>query len=482
MALASRLASATAKLALGQASLRVLSLVTMPVLTRLLPPVAYGTAALLGTVVSLVAVLALAGMDVSYIRTCTHRGGADSRATEAFAWQFALRSALITGVAAAAVWYLIAPSFAVPRYLTGFVLLGVLSSVASAMAQTRARLQERYWRLSFAIFASGLGTVAVSLAAAFFWRRDEMPLVLSLVAGYFVPVLLLGGPPKAVLFTPSELTREERSRVLRIGIAGIVTAPGYWVLSSSDRWFLGHFEGPTSVGIYSVGYSVAIMGMLAINAVAPVWTPETVRAYESGPDQARITLGRVAASVIALYGCVYLVIAAAGGDVIRLLTASAFHDAAAIVPLIAASVLFYSLFHVATATFLLMHRFSDLVRWWIAGGILSVSGNLWLVPHFGRTGAALTQALTFGFIGVGTMFAAQRLYRLEMSGCRVSAVVAAVLAAGFVMSVAWSANPMTSLVLKFPVGLITALWAVRMLAPGIMPWVKHTLAARLRAG
>src|SRR5438105_7669781 len=34
-------------------------------------------------------------------------------------------------------------------------------------------------------------------------------------------------------------------------------------LPISDRWILGHFEGPTSVGIYSVGYSVAIMGMMA---------------------------------------------------------------------------------------------------------------------------------------------------------------------------------------------------------------------------
>jgi hypothetical protein len=49
------------------------------------------------------------------------------------------------------------------------------------------------------------------------------------------------------------------------------------------------------------------------------------------------------------------------------------------------------------------------------------------------------------------------------------------------MSMAWSASPMTSLVLKFPVGVITALWALRMLAPGIILWVKHTLVARLRA-
>jgi O-antigen/teichoic acid export membrane protein len=207
-----------------------------------------------------------------------------------------------------------------------------------------------------------------------------------------------------------------------------------------------------------------------------------VREYENDPERARITLGRVAESVLAAFACIYLAVAAAGGDVIRLLTAPAFHDAAAIVPFVAAAVLFYGLYHVAAATFLLMHRLSDLVRWWAAGGILSVSGNLLLVPHLGRTGAALTQAVTFGLIGVGAVLGARRLYRLEINGRLVSAVIAGVLPAGFVMSVAWSADPMTSLVLKFPVGVITAILVLRLLAPRMLPWVMHALVGRLRGG
>ena len=482
MPLASRFVSATAKLAFSQASVRIFSLVAMPLLTHLLAPAAYGTAALFATFVSLVAVVALAGMDMSYMRICTGTLGQGSRATEAFAWQFALLSALIAGLAAAAVWFLVAPSFAVPQYLAGFVLVAVLGCVANTMAQTRARLHERYWSLSLAIFASGLGSVAVSLAVAFFWRRDVMPLVLSILVSYLVSVLLLGSPSKVVLFSRSGLTGEERFRVLRVGIAGMLTAPGYWVLSSSDRWVLGHFEGPASVGIYSVGYAVATVGMMVNDAVLSVWAPETVREYANDPERARITLGRVAESIMAAFACAYLAVAAAGGDVIRLLTAPMFHDAATIVPLVAAAVLFYGLYHVAAASFLLMHRLSDLVRWWVAGGILSVSANLLLVPHLGRTGAALTQAMTFGLMGVGAMLGSQRLYRLEISGRRLSAVIAGVLAAGFVMSAAWSADPMTSLVLKFPVGVVTALLILRMLAPRIMSSVKHALVTRLRGG
>jgi len=480
--LASRIASATSKLGLSQASVRLLSLITMPLLTRLLPPAAYGTVALMGTVVSLVAVFALAGIDMSYMRTCTGTMGPFACAAETFAWQFALLSALLAGLVAGAVWFLAAPAVGVPKYLTSLVSLAVLGSVANSMAQTRARLRERYGGLSLAICASGLASAVVSLSTAFLWRRDAMALVLSLVASYFVPVLILGIPSRRSLFAASKLTWEERSRFLKIGIAGILTAPAYWVLSSSDRWVLGHFEGPASVGIYSVGYSVAIMGMMANDVALSVWTPATVREYAKDPELARITLGGVAQSIIAAFACIYLVVAAAGGDVIRLLTAPAFHGAASIVPFVAAAVLFYGLYHVAASTFLLMHRFSHLVRWWIFGGLFSISGNLLLVPYLGRVGAALTQTMTFGVIGIGVLLAAQRLYRLELSGPRVIGVIAGVLAAGFAMSPAWSTDPLSSLLMKFPVGVFTAFLVFRLLAPRFLPWAQHALVMRFRGG
>jgi O-antigen/teichoic acid export membrane protein len=159
-----------------------------------------------------------------------------------------------------------------------------------------------------------------------------------------------------------------------------------------------------------------------------------------------------------------------------------FHSGAAIVPFVAAAVLFYGLYHVASAIFLLMHRFSRLARWWVAGAIFSVAGNLLLVPHLSRAGAAFTQTMTFGVIGIGALLGAQRLYRLELDVGRVSAVLAGVLAAGFAMSPAWSNDPISSLLLKFPIGLIAAFLVVWLLAPGILPWAKQELVVRFRGG
>jgi O-antigen/teichoic acid export membrane protein len=63
-----RLISATTQLTLSNGVVRLLSIVTMPILTALLSPQAYGVAALAGTVISLVSVFGLAGVDMSYAR------------------------------------------------------------------------------------------------------------------------------------------------------------------------------------------------------------------------------------------------------------------------------------------------------------------------------------------------------------------------------------------------------------------------------
>ena len=68
MTFASRLFSATTQLTLSNGAVRLFSIVTMPILTALLSPQAYGVATLVGTVISLVSVFGLAGVDMSYAR------------------------------------------------------------------------------------------------------------------------------------------------------------------------------------------------------------------------------------------------------------------------------------------------------------------------------------------------------------------------------------------------------------------------------
>lgn len=482
MSLNKRIASGTFQLILGSSVVRFLSIVTMPLLTRMLSPEAYGTAAMAGTVISLVSVFALAGMDMSYMRAYHSNDSLSGHVVEYFSWRFALGAGVLAGIGTVVGWRIFSGALSLPDYLGGWLAAGIILSLAHTMAQARARLYNRYRVMSISIVASGVGTAAISIGVAYWWRQDELPLIMSIVAGYLIPVLILGTPPITQLIKPSGLNPAERHNILKIGLAGTITAPAYWVLSSSDRWFLGSFADAASVGIYSIGYSVAIMGMMANNAVLSVWTPETVKEFENDPTRAQFFLGSVADRLVAGFACVWLAITAAGGDLIRLLAAPAFRDAAILVPYIAGGVFFHGVIHLANASLLLMKRLNYAMWWWIGGGVLCMLLNFVLVPMLGRLGAALTQTFSFASIAVGIVIGAQKLYPLKVKWGRLGVALGATIAAGVAMFPAWTAAPVMSLLLKLPVGIAVVIGIFALIAPEILFWACRYLGASVRRG
>ncbi|MGD9211994.1 MAG: lipopolysaccharide biosynthesis protein [Desulfobacteraceae bacterium] len=466
MSLGRQIASATFQLSLSRLIVRSISLVTMPVLTRLLSPDAYGTSAMAGTMISLISVVTLVGMDMSYARAYYSQSSPSGETVELFVWRFAIGSALLTASIFAIIWSLfISKKMALPSYLSSLLGIGILLCITNSMAKTRARLNNRYRAMAISNVIAGLVAAGVSLGVALWWRRNELPLILSMVIVYLVPVIVLGIPNLGKLLQKSKLNKEEKLKIIKIGIAGSVTAPMYWVLSSLDRWFIGYFESTASVGIYSMGCNVGIMGMVVNNAVNSVWLTEASKLYETEPNNARIQLGRLAELLITGYAIVWLAITAAGGDVIRLLASSKFHTACEVVPYIAAGVFFYGIYHLATTSLLLMKSLNYTLWWTLGGGGVSVLLNLIIVPELGRFGAAICQTISFAVIGSGVLYSAQKKYPLMLNWKRLILTILIVVFLGNIMHGNWSSSPAISLMLKFPIGLAIAFTIIWFVSP-----------------
>jgi O-antigen/teichoic acid export membrane protein len=466
MTLTRRLLSATTQLTLSNGVLRLLSIVTMPILTALLSPQAYGVAALVGTVISLASVLGLAGIDMSYARSYHSAQPPTGVSVEHYCWRFAILGALMTAVVTAAVWWFFnSDFFGLDRRLAILLAAGIVFSVTNTMAQTRALLADRYRAMALTIIATGIISMAASIGIAALWRQDATALLVPLLLGYLIPVSLLGAPSMAALAKPSGLTRNEGVALIKIGLAGIVTAPMYWLLSSSDRWFLQHFHGAEAVGVYSIGYSVGIVGMMVNNAVSSVWLFQAAREYEQDPAQAKVTLGRLMSRLVALMAVIWLVVAAAGGDIVRWLANERFHAAADYVPYIAGGVFFYGVLHLANTGLLLAKQLNRAALWWLAGGLLCILLNLALVPRYGGTGAAVTQSASFGFISLAILATSQAKFRIHLDWSRLAATMFVVLAAGVLLAPPWHETAPYSLLMKLPIGIAVAVIVAWMLAP-----------------
>ena len=461
-----RLISGTSQLTLSNGVVRLFSIVSMPILTSLLSPQAYGVAALAGTVISLMSVFALAGIDMSYTRAYHSAQPPSGVSVEHYCWRFAILGALLSAVCGAVAWWFFnRDSIDQVASMAILVALGIAFSAPCTMAQNRARLAGRYRAMALTIIATGIICVAASIGIAATWRQDALALLLPMLLGYLIPVLLLGAPSVAGLAKPSGLTRNEGAALIKIGLAGVVTAPMYWLLSSSDRWFLQHYHGAEAVGVYSIGYSVGIVGMMVNSAVRSVWLPEAAREYEQDPARAQVTLGRLMSRLVALLALIWLAVAAAGGDIVRWLANERFHAAADYVPYIAGGVFFYGVLHLANTGLLLAKQLNWAALWWLAGGLVCTLLNLALVPRYGGVGAAVTQTASFAFISVGILATSQAKFRLHLDWSRLAAAVLIILPAGVFLAPSWHGTAPVSLLMKLPIGIAVAVIVVWLIAP-----------------
>jgi O-antigen/teichoic acid export membrane protein len=460
-----RVVSGTSQLTLSIGAVRLLSIVTMPILTALLDPHAYGVAAMAGTIISLASVLALAGMDTSYLRAYRSTQSPSGARVEHFCWRFTISSALLTGALAALAWYFFSGDSVDPdRRLAILVAMGVVFSVVSTMAQVRALIAGRQRAMALSLFATGVIASAASIGIAI-WRQDAMALLLPMLLGYLIPVLLLGTPSIFGLTKISPLTRNEGVTLIKIGLAGIVTAPMYWLMTSSDRWFLQYYHGAASVGVYSIGYSVALIGMMVNDGVMSVWQPEAAREYEEDRARAPLTLGRLMSRLVAAMAIIWLAATAAGGDIVRWLANERFHAAANYVPFIAGGVFFYGVLRLGNTGLLLAKQMKWTAFWYFVGGLVCALLNLALVPRYGGVGAAVTQCVSFASIAVGIFATAQAKFRVHLDWSRLTATMLVVLTAGVFLAPPWHGTAPISLIMKLPIGIAASAIVAWMMAP-----------------
>ena len=454
------------QLSVSSVLVRLTSVATTPILTALISPSAYGVASLVATATSLVSVFALAGIDMSYARAYYSVQPPSGSTVEHFAWRTAVLMATPAALLAAIAWWFFnRGSVELDRHLAIFVGLGIFFTVINVMAQTRALLAGRYRRMATSVIVSGLIGAATAIAVASLWRRDAVALIIPVLLANLIPVMMLGVPSVAQLLKPSGLKPGEGLTLLKIGLAGVITAPMYWLLSSSDRWFLQFFHGTGSVGIYSLGYNFAFVGVMVNTAVMTVWLPESAREYEQDPETARVVLGRLMSRLIAGMALVWLAVASSGGDLVRWLANSRFHGAADVVPFIAGGVFFYGVAQLALYGLLLVKQLKWAAVWWFAGGLVCLTLNLSLVPRMGAIGAAVTQTLSFAFVAFAILATSQAKYRLELTWPRLAAVLVIVIGAGLVMIPPWSRVAPLSIVIKFPVGVMISVLVAWIIAP-----------------
>lgn len=216
--------------------------------------------------------------------------------------------------------------------------------------------------------------------------------------------------PVIVLRARLTLRRDMVWNLLTFGIPHVPGFLSFWLLQFSDRYLLGLLGSLADVASYSVGYSLGwyAMSFLLVAPFGLAW-PTTMYAIAQ-----RNNAADVFRLVFRWFGIVLLFaalgIALIGSTVLDLLFPGAYRAAAPIIPVIAASGVFYGIYQVFMVGANVRRK-----PWFVAvsiaiAAIINVLLNLFLIPRYGAMGAALSTLLAYAALALIAYVGNQQMY------------------------------------------------------------------------
>jgi O-antigen/teichoic acid export membrane protein len=170
-----------------------------------------------------------------------------------------------------------------------------------------------------------------------------------------------------------------------------------WVLGLSDRVFIERFLGLASLGTYQVAYALAIVPILLTDALQTAWLPHFYR-LDARTKRAlphRLTT-RVTVAVAAVAAGVVLLTPAIGA----FLAPPDFDLPVTVVALVVSTTFVRASYLIAFAVLSDAKESRSIARASSLGAAVNVALNLWLIPVWGLTGAALTTLVAYGVMSL----------------------------------------------------------------------------------
>jgi len=222
-------------------------------------------------------------------------------------------------------------------------------------------------------------------------------------------------------------------RMAAFGVPLAVSGLGFLLMSSADRYFLKAFASLGDLGVYSLGYKVGMVMSITVNALVVAWPPILFRIAKE--PNAPVIFGRVVTYYLLVTGVLAAAVGSLSHELVRVVGGAGYGDAGSIVPFILFAYLLSGLYHLLAVSAAVTDRTAWLPLIVGAGALVSLCGNLVLVPKHGILGSAWTALLAYGTIALLMGLVGRRFYAIPIEGRRLA--VLGVVCGGVLAASGW---------------------------------------------
>jgi O-antigen/teichoic acid export membrane protein len=413
---------------------RFLTILLVPVYTRIFTPEDYGVISLITTTMAVVAIVVVLALDNSAHRWYWDTEDDDDRKRTLATW---LWCQLVLSLALAGVLVAIAPWLA--RTIAGqeeaapaFVLaaLPLPAAAFGTVVLNWLRMMRRPWAtMGFSIVTTAVGIVAtLVLVVGLGWGIE------GVFAGQAVSALVGAAAAVALMkdwLDPRRFDWERLRTMLRFGLPLIPAALSFWVVSLADRYFVQIYASTAEVGLYAVGSAFAALVAFLTGAFQQAWGPFALSIHKQ-PDAKQVY-----AHVFLIY--LWLTCAAStmltllAPEVLRLLATEAYAGASTVVGFLTLSAVLGGLTYIAAVGPAIVKTTAPTGVAATAAALLNIVLNFVFVPLIGMRGAALATLLSQAVVPLYLFYRSQQLYPIPYNfapGLALLALAAALMALG----------------------------------------------------
>jgi O-antigen/teichoic acid export membrane protein len=209
------------------------------------------------------------------------------------------------------------------------------------------------------------------------------------------------------------LNRSEIAVLLKFGVPTVLTSIAVMAIEWADRILIERMVSIHDVGVYSVGYRLgSIVNTLVVIPFAQIWNPMMIE-YRSHGNIAEffsriVSYYFLASSIILIGTCLFI------RDALPFIARSPDYAAAApVVLLVMTGYLVNGSANIVSAGLIYERRIFRLAAAYYAIAAAKIGLNLYLIPRFGITGAAVTSLLIYALIPIVLYWQAGRYFPIH---------------------------------------------------------------------
>lgn len=413
---------------IGQGLSRGLGVLLLPILTMVFLPAQFGMSALATSYVSFVSVIALLGLDLTYLQSIPGAAKEKAEATARVIWTLALVQAVGAALIGSAAWWIWGKQ--TPES-TPWLALGIFATMVFSICQSQMKVEGKYLRLAMAMSAGGLVMYAWVLWRGFSGHNQAVTLVSGYAMGAAAAVLV-SRPSISVAEAKPSLS--EIWQIVRIGLPAAFTAPVFWIISSMDRWLIAQFWGVSEAGIYSVAASISGMGLLFGAVVQSVWLTEASRLYNATNGDCNAKLAERITEICFMFALTWLGLIAFSDEIVHLFAKPPFSQSLVYLPWLMTSVMLYGMCQALSVYLIISNTFNKSTIVWLAGGSFFVLTSLILAKSQGPIVIAIAQSMTYALMLFWLYRLVQRNYGLTIKAGTALYMMIALLVTGALLA------------------------------------------------